>query len=69
MSLFLELYLWIIKILSFKDSYLVCLSVKVPAGNRQQVKIRIIEGGFYKGTRYKVVKIQGNYLRQLGLQG
>lgn len=69
MSLFLELSLWIIKILSFKDLYLVCLSVRVPAGNRQQVKIGIIEGGFYKGTRYKVGKTQGNCMKQSGLPG
>lgn len=48
MFLFLKLSLWIIEILSFKDLYSVCLSVMVSAG--QQVKIRIIEGGFNKGT-------------------
>lgn len=57
MFLFLELSLWVIKILSFEDLYSVCLSVMVSAGNRQQVKIRIIEGGFNKGTKYKVGKI------------
>lgn len=31
MPVFLELSLWIIRLLNFKDLYLVCLSVRVPA--------------------------------------
>ena len=69
MSLFLELSLWIIKILSFKDLYLVCLSVRVPVGSRRQVKMTIIEGRFYKGTKYKEGRLQGACMRQSGLPG
>ena len=68
MSLFLELSLWIIKILSFNDLYLVCLSVRVPVGSRRQAKMRIIEGRFYKGTKYKEGKIQGNCMKRRGSQ-
>lgn len=69
MSLFLELSLWIIKILSFKDLYLVCLSVRVPVGSRRQAKMRVIEGRFYKGTKYKEGKVQGNCMERPGLPG
>lgn len=67
--LFLELSLWIIKIVSFKDLYLVCLSVRVPVGSRQQDKMRIIEGRLYKWTKYKEGQIQGNCMKQSGLPG
>lgn len=69
MSLFLKISLRIIKILSFKDLHLVCLSVRVPARNRQQAKIRLTEGGFNKGTKYEVGEMEGNITRQPELPG
>ena len=62
--LFLELSLLIIKTVSFKDLYLVCLSVRVPVGSRQQDKMRIIEGRFYKWTKCKEGQMQGNCMKR-----